>query len=120
MIKPLAVMSTHTWTIENFSARTEHELLSDHFKVGKVKRYLYPKGNGTGKDAHLSISLCVHDSDSLTNGWRIYAKYNIQVKHQCGGADIETESTCWFRDSATGWGYPHFMLLSELGDAEKG
>ncbi|GKD39269.1 putative ubiquitinyl hydrolase 1 [Tanacetum coccineum] len=52
---------------------------------------LYPKGNGTGKDTHLSDSLCVHDSDSLTNGWRIYAKYNIQVKHQCGGADIETE-----------------------------
>ncbi|GKB84706.1 zinc finger C2H2-type/integrase DNA-binding domain-containing protein [Tanacetum coccineum] len=37
MIKPSAVMSTHTWRIENFSARTEHELLSDHFIVGKVK-----------------------------------------------------------------------------------
>ncbi|GJZ10661.1 putative ubiquitinyl hydrolase 1 [Tanacetum coccineum] len=92
VIKPSAVMSTHTWTIENFSARTEHELLSDDFKVGKVKweLALYPKGYGTGKDTHLSIFLCVHDSGSLTTGWRIYAKYKVRVKHHCGGADIET------------------------------
>ncbi|GJY66883.1 putative ubiquitinyl hydrolase 1 [Tanacetum coccineum] len=92
MIKPSAVMSTHTWTIENFSARTEHELLSDDFKVGKVKweLALYPKGYGKGKDTHLSIYLCVHDSESLTTGWRIYAKFKIRVKHHCGGADIET------------------------------
>ncbi|GKE59337.1 putative TRAF-like family protein, partial [Tanacetum coccineum] len=119
MIKPSAVMSTHTWTIENFSARTQHELLSDHFKVGKVK-WLYPKGHGTGKNTHLSIYLCVHDSGSLTTGWRFYAKYKIRVKHQCGGADKETEGNCWFHEPATSWGYPQLMLLSKLGDAEMG
>lgn len=37
MIKPPAAMSTHTWIIKDFSAITECKLLSEYFKVGKVK-----------------------------------------------------------------------------------
>ncbi|PWA62451.1 TRAF-like family protein [Artemisia annua] len=122
MINPSAVMSTHTWTIENFSAITENALLSEHFKVGKVKwkLSLYPKGCNTGKDTHVSIFLQVHDSGSLSDGWKIFAKYKIRVKQQCGGADEEIELNHWFHDSASGWGLQKFMLLSELGEAEKG
>ncbi|KAJ9551961.1 hypothetical protein OSB04_016006 [Centaurea solstitialis] len=31
-----------------------------------------------------------------------------------------TEVDRWFNDSALSWGYPRFMLVSELNDPEKG
>ncbi|KAI3702333.1 hypothetical protein L6452_28068 [Arctium lappa] len=40
MTKPPELMSTHTWTIENFLTVTENDLYSEIFKVGKVKWYI--------------------------------------------------------------------------------
>lgn len=124
LIKPPTVVNTHTWTIENFSAITEKELYSDDFKIGKVNWRLnvHPKGNvaGTGTGTSLSIFLELHNSELLPDGWRAYAKYKLRVKNQGGDADRVKEVENWFHKSTAGWGYQSFMLLSEVGDPEKG
>lgn len=40
MIKPPPTMNTYSWTIEKFSSVKEEKLVSEVFKVGKVKWYI--------------------------------------------------------------------------------
>ncbi|KAJ0935355.1 putative ubiquitinyl hydrolase 1 [Helianthus annuus] len=122
MMKPPATMNTHSWTINKFSAVTEEQVYSEVFKVGKVKwkLSLYPKGNNTGKDTHLSIFLNVHDTTAFPIGWKVYAKFKIRVKSQGTENDIEKEGQNWFTNSDIGWGFSTFMILSQLNDSENG
>ncbi|KAI7756138.1 hypothetical protein M8C21_003456 [Ambrosia artemisiifolia] len=122
MIKPLATVNTHTWTINKFSAVTDSVLYSEVFKVGNVKwkLELFPKGENIVNGTHLSIYLGVHDYASFTDGWKVYAKYKFRVKSQGTENDIEEECVDWFDNSAVNWGILEFILLSELIDSEKG
>ncbi|KAI3675348.1 hypothetical protein L1987_84937 [Smallanthus sonchifolius] len=125
MVKPPITMNTHVWTISKFSLLTEEPLYSEDFKIGKVKwkLSLYPKGFKTGKNTNLSIFLRPHDvgSGSQSDEWKIYAKFKIRVKnHKAGGAHKSEEADHWFCKTADGWGFPCFMLLSDLHDYKNG
>ncbi|CAI9304176.1 unnamed protein product [Lactuca saligna] len=122
MIKPPPTMNTYSGTIEKFSSVKEEKLVSEVFKVGKVKwtLSLYPKGNKTGADTHLSIYLRVHEAVLLPADWRVYGKFEIRVK-KYGGYDHSVIGTdVWFSKSARSWGYADMMKLSELHDKTKG
>ncbi|KAL7593432.1 uncharacterized protein LOC111904250 [Lactuca sativa] len=127
MIKPPITMNTHIWTIANFSALKDEALYSEDFKVGQVKwkLSLYPKGSKTGKNTNLSIFLRPHDvgsgSGSGSDEWRVYAKFKIRVKtHEFGSTHESKEADHWFCKTSDGWGFPCFMLLSDLHDSKKG
>ncbi|KAJ9552123.1 hypothetical protein OSB04_016168 [Centaurea solstitialis] len=115
--KPPTIINTYTWKIDNFSDVTERVLQSEFFKVGKVKWELsiYPKGND-GVGTHISFYLGIRDTYILPKGWRVYAKYKLRLKNQGYNDDKEIETDAWFSKSALDWGYPRFMLLSELND----
>ncbi|KVI10825.1 MATH-like protein, partial [Cynara cardunculus var. scolymus] len=125
IIKPPATMNSHVWTISKFSSLTDGPLCSEDFKVGQVKwkLSLYPKGFRTRRNTNLSIFLRPHEvgsgsnagPSSRSNDWRVYAKFKIRVKNQEAG-----EADHWFCNAADGWGFPCFMLLSDLHDSTKG
>ncbi|KAM0007233.1 putative small GTP-binding protein [Helianthus debilis subsp. tardiflorus] len=121
MMKPPVTMNTHVWTIPKFSVLKDEPLYSEDFKVGKVKwkLSLYPKGFKTGKNTNLSIFLRPHDVGS--DEWKVYAKFKIRVKNQnVAGAHKSEEADHWFCKTAEGWGFPCFMLLSDVHDHRKG
>ncbi|KAL8238346.1 hypothetical protein R6Q59_019427 [Mikania micrantha] len=122
MIKPPVTMNRHVWTISSFSILKEEPLYSEDFKVGKVKwkLSLYPKGSKKGKNTNLSIFLRPQDVGS-GDDWKVYARFKIQVKnHNADGSHKSEEADHWFTNKADGWGFPCFMLLSDLHDDKKG
>ncbi|KAK9056623.1 hypothetical protein SSX86_023985 [Deinandra increscens subsp. villosa] len=123
MMKPPVTMNTHLWTISSFSILKEEALYSEDFKIGKVKwkLSLYPKGFKTGKNTNLSIFLRPHDGGPASEEWKVYAKFKILVKNQnADGTDKTEEADHWFCKTTDGWGFPCFMLLSDLHDYKKG
>ncbi|KAI3770001.1 hypothetical protein L6452_01119 [Arctium lappa] len=133
MIKTPTTMNTHVWTVSKFSGLADEPLYSEDFKVGQVKwkLSLYPKGFKTGKNTHLSIFLRPHEDGSgsgsntgigsQSDDWRVYAKFMIRVKNQeAGGTHENKEAEHWFCSTADGWGFPCFMLLSDVHDSKKG
>ncbi|KAI3753034.1 hypothetical protein L2E82_25078 [Cichorium intybus] len=123
MIKPPTTMNTHIWSITKFSTLKDEPLYSEDFKVGQVKwkLSLYPKGSKTGKNTNLSIFLRPHDVGSGSDDWRVYANFKIRVKtHEFGGTHENKEADHWFCKTSEGWGFPCFMLLSDLHDSKKG
>nr|XP_043630124.1 MATH domain and coiled-coil domain-containing protein At3g58200-like [Erigeron canadensis] len=90
-IKPPTSMNTYTWRIDNFSDVKEVTIDSDVFKLGNVKwkLWLSPKGNGEGKDTHLSLYLEVFDHALFPDDWRVYANFKIRVMNQSCKENIE-------------------------------
>ncbi|KAJ0935365.1 putative ubiquitinyl hydrolase 1 [Helianthus annuus] len=120
MTKPPTTMNTYTWKINTFSSVTEDVLYSDVFKVGKVKwkLILYPEGNILCKGTHLSLYLGVHDAASLTDGWKVYAKFKLRLLSLDIEDDIEIETDAWFCNSVNDWGFHGFIPLCQLYDSE--
>nr|XP_043630118.1 ubiquitin C-terminal hydrolase 12-like [Erigeron canadensis] len=121
-IKPSAATSTYTWTIDNFSNVTEESIYSNVFRVGNVKwnLCLYPKGNNTGADTHLSIFLKVFDDALFPYVWRVYANFKLRVKNQSYKDDIEQGLACCFSHSDEVWGIPTIVQLNELHESGNG
>ncbi|KAG5548259.1 hypothetical protein RHGRI_013832 [Rhododendron griersonianum] len=114
--------NTYTWTVDNFSAISMHSLYSKAFKIGgqNWKLCFYPKRNAEAKGESQSLSLSVADCEKLPLNWKKYARFKLRVRNQVGGVHEEREASNWFCASRKDWGYPNFMLLSDLTDKSSG
>ncbi|CAI9302998.1 unnamed protein product [Lactuca saligna] len=89
MIKPPATMNTYTWIVDNFSSIKDDCLHSE-----------------------------VHEAKSFPNDWKVYARFELQIKNKSGYAAKDTGH--WFCEDEDDWGFSCFILLSELRDMSKG
>ncbi|PKI37143.1 hypothetical protein CRG98_042478 [Punica granatum] len=114
----------YTWRIDSFSTKkNENKFSSDAFTVGgcEWRIVIYPKGNRTGTQSHLSMYLEVADAATLPDGWCRAAKFVLTVVDQesgVGSRKIACEHR--FRAGTHDWGFPQFMSLAVLHDHTKG
>ncbi|KAM7474991.1 hypothetical protein LguiB_022234 [Lonicera macranthoides] len=114
--------NSYTWKIEKISSIKEELLKSVKFKIGELEWMLivYPKGNGIYKGESLSLFLTVANYSTLPPNSRVYAEYKLGILSEVNrSGSKKLDCTKWFVNS-TGYGYPSFILLSDLNDKSKG
>ncbi|KAH9753455.1 TRAF-like family protein [Citrus sinensis] len=109
----------HVWKIENFSKLEAKRHESEVFIVRdqKWKIQLHPKGIKSGTGSHVSMSLALVDSSTITPGFKIYVHFTLRIRDQVRGKHKEANTSIWFRSS---WGWPRFAELSYLNEAGNG
>ncbi|BFG20644.1 hypothetical protein CerSpe_069180 [Prunus speciosa] len=114
------VSGTFTWRIDNFSTLNKQKHYSDVFVVGgyKWRILIIPKGNNVDC---LSVYLDAADASTLPSGSTRYAKFSLTLVNQLDSKKSMTEDTEHeFVANDNDWGFPSFILLSELCDHDKG
>ncbi|XP_019101824.1 PREDICTED: MATH domain and coiled-coil domain-containing protein At3g27040-like [Camelina sativa] len=94
-----------TWVIKDYNSLVEDsEIYFDIFVAGHCKWRLiayaaYPKGSHKYRcGKHLSLFLCVPDSESLPSGWRRHAKFSFKVADQIPG-ELSHMAICEYNSS---------------------
>ncbi|XP_010425442.1 PREDICTED: MATH domain and coiled-coil domain-containing protein At3g27040-like [Camelina sativa] len=111
-----------TWVIKDFNSLDEGtEIYSDIFVAGRCKWRLmayaaYPKGSHKYKcGKHLSLFLCVFDSEYLPSGWRRHAKISFKVANQIPGElSHMREAEYWFDQKNTILGFKSMIGILEI------
>ncbi|ESR46003.1 hypothetical protein CICLE_v10003602mg [Citrus x clementina] len=84
----------HVWKIENFSKLEAKRHESEVFIVRdqKWKIQLHPKGIKSGTGSHVSMSLALVDSSTITPGFKIYVHFTLRIRDQVRGKHKEAKS----------------------------
>ncbi|PQQ06124.1 MATH domain and coiled-coil domain-containing protein [Prunus yedoensis var. nudiflora] len=115
------VCGTFTWRIDNFSTLNNLVHYSDVFVICGYKWHIliYPKGNNVVD--YCSVYLEVADASTLPSGWTRYAKFSLTVVNQLDSKkSITRDCEHDFKENDINWGFPSFILLSELCHHDKG
>ncbi|PKI37142.1 hypothetical protein CRG98_042477 [Punica granatum] len=115
----------YSWRIDSFSMKkNENNFRSEAFTVGgcEWRILIYPKGNRTGAQSHLSIYLEVADAAILPDGWcRVAKSVFTLVNQESGVGSTKIESRLnRFGAGTHNWGFEQFMPLAVLHDHTKG
>lgn len=102
----------HVWKIHKFSSSGAQVHNSEIFFAGgyKWKIQLYPKGNCSGKDSHLSLYLKLVDPETIPRGSDIYVEKTFRIldrinsrHYSLNGIDKCSNAT------KSGWGWAKFI-----------
>ncbi|KAM0965889.1 hypothetical protein TB2_021397 [Malus domestica] len=118
-----AAMYTHVWKIENFSKLKDEYYCSKPFTAEnqRWKIDIYPEGDGASKGTHLALNLTLADAEKLHPRSQILTKFTFRIvdqmhhMHHCS-----FPGTTWFSASQKSWGWPSFITLATLNEADKG
>ncbi|EOA24557.1 hypothetical protein CARUB_v10017815mg [Capsella rubella] len=115
-----------TWMIKNFNTFfAERCTYSDIFVAGRCRWRLmaYPKGSYKHDyyGNHLSLYICVPDSESLPSGWSRNAKISFTIATQTlGELSHMREAEYWFDQENATQGFECMLRLSELHGRDNG
>ncbi|XAR53114.1 Ubiquitinyl hydrolase 1 [Bertholletia excelsa] len=123
LVKVNPLRSTFSWRIDNFSLLDDNVVHSQVFTVeeSKWKMFVYPKGNDLVQGKYLSVFLELADWQRRSSGAKLYAGYIIRIKDPVQNNHYGRRGSRWFDEwEYKNWGFPNFILLSELENNSKG
>ncbi|KAL6292877.1 hypothetical protein ACE6H2_001019 [Prunus campanulata] len=118
-----AFMKKHCWKIESFSMLKSEVLQSEPFTAGGQTWLirLYPKGDRTGKNTHVSIFLRLVNPEKLSPGSQLLTEYTLRIVDQLNRKHLSRKSDyAWFSAMKTGWGWPRFIDLGSFKMSDNG
>ncbi|KAK1372603.1 hypothetical protein POM88_028796 [Heracleum sosnowskyi] len=120
---------TFNWKICKFSKRrrrTPHvvKIISQEFTVGnhKWRLWLYPNGDSGVKD---SLSLYLELVLAPSTVKKVIAEYSLEIQNQISKSHHQKRASVWFNTTksnvtTSNWGWPKFILLSDLENESSG
>uniref|UniRef100_A0A7N1A2G8 MATH domain-containing protein n=1 Tax=Kalanchoe fedtschenkoi TaxID=63787 RepID=A0A7N1A2G8_KALFE len=111
---------TFKWKLDKFSTLGEESYDSDPFMVEAQQWNLcvFPNGDSRQKGSCLSLFLSAHDV-KCHGGSKVYVDATLRLKDQHFSKDHEISLRRWFHGSGR-WGWPAFVLLTDLKDKARG